>query len=166
MTIISLDRMGADGRPGQWTAPGRGGGQVDGLRAVRTDRRLADRAAPSDCGMDLLGVRAVMAFVSDPRAAAAWWSAVTGVRPGRAGDFTWLVLPGPVELAFHPADDERNPRGGSPVIYWAVGDLDDSRRSLLAAGAVAHRGPLEIAPGRRICQLQDPFGTVFGLDGP
>jgi len=28
-----------------------------------------------------------------------------------------------------------------------------------------HRGPLRIGPERQICQLMDPFGNVFGLDG-
>ncbi|HEX2073361.1 MAG TPA: hypothetical protein VHF92_06215 [Geodermatophilus sp.] len=81
-------------------------------------------------------------------------------------NFAWLDLPGGVELAFHPPDDERNPRGGSPVVYWSVPDLDAARGMLLTAGAVPHRGPLEIARGRQICQLKDPFGLIIGLDGP
>lgn len=73
---------------------------------------------------------------------------------------------GGVELGFHPADDTRNPRGGSPVVYWAVESVDTTRTALLDRGCTHHRGPLDIDDGRRICQLVDPFGTVFGLDGP
>lgn len=66
---------------------------------------------------------------------------------------------------WHPADDERNPRGGSPVIYWKVGDLAAARERLLAEGRTAHRGPLRVEADREICQLVDPFGTVIGIDG-
>ena len=51
-------------------------------------------------------------------------------------------------------------------MYWAVPNLDATRAALLTAGAVHHRGPLQIAQGRRICQLKDPFGVIVGLDGP
>ncbi|WP_329486739.1 hypothetical protein OG618_08730 [Kitasatospora sp. NBC_01246] len=71
-----------------------------------------------------------------------------------------------VEVGFHPADDERNRRGASPVVHWGVDDLDQVRERLLAAGCAHHRGPLTIAPGRRIAQLRDPFGTVVGIEGP
>ncbi|WP_197078931.1 VOC family protein [Dermacoccus sp. PE3] len=48
----------------------------------------------------------------------------------------------------------------------ATGDLRTHREALLDAGAEHHRGPLTIGGGRSICQLVDPFGGVFGLDGP
>ncbi|WP_245205794.1 VOC family protein [Kitasatospora sp. RG8] len=79
--------------------------------------------------------------------------------------YAWVERGG-VELGFHPADDERNPRGGSPIVYWSVDDVDQVRERLLAAGCSHHRGPLRIEPGRRIAQLIDPFGTVIGIDGP
>ena len=116
--------------------------------------------------MQLLSVRAVMAFVTAPLEAAAWWSSLTQVPVQQAGEFAWLDLPGGTELGFHPADGERNPLNGNPVVYWAVPDLDATRRALLTAGAVHHRGPFQIAQGRRICQLKDPFGVIVGLDGP
>lgn len=116
------------------------------------------------------GVRAVMVFADDPAASAEWWAEVLGVAAhvevSEHGDvFAWLDVAG-VEFGFHPADEARNPRGGSPVVYWAVDDLEAARRRLLAAGCVHHRGPLEVSPGRRIAQVRDPFGTVVGLDGP
>jgi hypothetical protein len=37
---------------------------------------------------------------------------------------------------------------------------------LLVAGCEPWRGPIEIEDGRRICQVRDPSGTVWGLDGP
>lgn len=116
--------------------------------------------------MQLLGVRAVMAFVTAPLEAATWWSSLTQAPVHQASEFAWIELPGGTELGFHPADDEFNPLNGNPVVYWAVSDLDAARAALLTAGAVHHRGPLQIAHGRRICQLKDPFGLIVGLDGP
>ncbi|GAA2255972.1 hypothetical protein GCM10010232_51770 [Streptomyces amakusaensis] len=116
------------------------------------------------------GVRTVMIFADDPEASARWWGGLLDapVRLDVADTgavYAWIETAG-VELGFHPADEARNPRGGSPVVYWGVDDLDRARARLLAAGCAHHRGPLEIAPGRRIAQLRDPFGTVVGVEGP
>ncbi len=101
-----------------------------------------------------------MAFVADPRAAARFWSAALDVplHPELPA-----VDTGDVVLFFHAADAERNPQGGT-VAYFEVARLDELREALLVAGCVAHRGPLELAGGRRICQLRDPFGTIWGLE--
>ena len=116
------------------------------------------------------GIRTVMIFANDPEKSARWWASVLEsdeihleVENGRV--YAWLGVDG-VELGFHSADDTRNPRGGSPVVYWSVDDVTAARQRLLDAGCTHHRGPLEAGPGRIICQLIDPFGTVIGLDGP
>lgn len=115
------------------------------------------------------GVRTVLVFAADPRRSAGWWAEVLDV-PARfdidgESVYAWVDIAG-VELGFHPADPERNPPGASTVPYWGVDDLDVVRDRLLAAGCARHRGPLVVEAGRRICQLTDPFGFVFGLDGP
>jgi predicted enzyme related to lactoylglutathione lyase len=111
-----------------------------------------------------------MVFADDPEVSARWWGETLGAPvkldvAGTGAVYAWIEVAG-VELGFHPADDDRNPRGGSPVVYWQVDDVDQVRERLLAAGCAHHRGPLVIEPGRRIAQVRDPFGTVFGLDGP
>lgn len=112
-------------------------------------------------------IRAVMFFAEAPDEAARWWAAhMAGGAPvdAETGGFWWCDLGG-IEVGFHPADPVRNALGGSPVVYWAVDDLEARRRDLLAAGCTSHRGPLEVTGSRSICQLVDPFGNVFGLDG-
>ena len=113
-------------------------------------------------------IRAVMFFAADPSACCHWWAEHLGNAATthlEAGGFCWFEASG-VEIGFHPADEERNPTGGSPVVYWVTDNVDTRRHELLHAGCSPYRGPLNIEPGRRICQLIDPFGNIFGLDGP
>jgi hypothetical protein len=109
----------------------------------------------------------VMFFVADPERACRWWAEHVG--GGAAceaeGPFWWYEAEG-VEVGFHPADEERNPVGRSPVVYWRVEGLAARRAALIEAGCTPHRGPLVVGPDRQICQLVDPFGNCFGLDGP
>jgi predicted enzyme related to lactoylglutathione lyase len=115
------------------------------------------------------GIRTIMVFVDDPEVAACWWGRVLDAEVQLDIDgesvYAWLDING-LELGFHLVSPNNNPHGGSTVPYWTVEDLDTERKRLLEAGCTHHRGPLDVEPGRRICQLVDPFGTVFGLDGP
>ena len=108
-----------------------------------------------------------MFFVSDPEPACRWWCehVAPPAEPRRDGPFWWFDSE-ELEVGFHPADPVGNPVGRSPVVYWSVATLDAGLRKLLAAGCSLHRGPLAIGAGRTICQLVDPFGNCFGLDGP
>ena len=118
------------------------------------------------------GIAQIVVFVEKPSAAARFWAEALDA-PKRLEDGGALLDLAFVELFFHPADgeqtlwgEEKNPRGGSTVVYLAVDDLGAARERLLAAGCEPWRGPIEIEDGRRICQVRDPFGTVWGLDGP
>ncbi|WP_217621369.1 VOC family protein [Streptomyces lunaelactis] len=110
-----------------------------------------------------------MVFVDNPEAAARWWGEVldAGIQRDVNGTsvYAWIELDG-IEFGFHPASPKNNPHGGSTVPYWAVENVDTVRKRLLDAGCTHHRGPLDVEPGRRICQLVDPFGTIIGLEGP
>ena len=115
-------------------------------------------------------VRTVMVFVDDPTAAAFWYAPLFGdppvqTLPTEGTHFAWFETDG-IELAFHPTDTELNPGGRSVVAYWSVASVAKARTALLARGATHHRGPIVVDASRSICQLIDPFGTVFGLDGP
>ncbi|SEF54986.1 VOC family protein [Bosea lathyri] len=114
-------------------------------------------------------VRIIMIFVDNPAHAANWWAgffeAEVHLDVNGSNVYAWLEIDG-VELGFHQASAEKNPSGRSTVPYWAVDDLDAQRQLFLDAGCAHLRGPLEISPGRRVCQLTDPFGTAFGLEGP
>ncbi|HEX6701593.1 MAG TPA: VOC family protein [Gaiellaceae bacterium] len=115
-------------------------------------------------------VTANMLFADDTHAVSAWWAEAFGVEqvevePHPQGDFVFFEAAG-VELGFHAADPGKNAVGGSPVVYFSVPSVEAARARLLAEGAAPHRGPLAVSASRSICQLRDPFGNVFGLDGP
>jgi uncharacterized glyoxalase superfamily protein PhnB len=123
-------------------------------------------------GVGIRGVAQVVVFVEDPPAASRFWAEALAA-PQRLADGGALVEPSFAEFYFHPIDqaktpggEDKNPRGSSTVVYLAVDDFDAARDALITAGCLPWRGPLEIENGRRICQLCDPFGTVWGLDGP
>jgi len=108
-----------------------------------------------------------MFFASDPEIVASWWASNLGEDAPvvRDGEF-WYFIVDQIEFGFHPADDDRNPIGASPVIYLSVANLAMTRAHLLKLGCTTHRGPLTINSSRQICQMIDPFGNAFGLDGP
>ncbi|WP_331725895.1 VOC family protein [Streptomyces sp. NBC_00470] len=118
------------------------------------------------------GIATVMIFAEDPEKSARWWAAVLETEVqldinDKNGDvYAWLDVAG-IEFGFHPLDEKHNRRGGSPVPYWSVDHVDEVHQRLLEAGCTHHRGPLDVGDGsgRRIAQLQDPFGNTFGIDG-
>jgi catechol 2,3-dioxygenase-like lactoylglutathione lyase family enzyme len=111
--------------------------------------------------MEPAGIATLMIFVDRPDEAARFWGGVLGAPP--PDDDPQLVPAAGLQLFFHAADPARNPQGGT-VAYLAVADFDGAREELLSAGCGPHRGPLALADGRRICQVRDPFGTVWGLE--
>jgi predicted enzyme related to lactoylglutathione lyase len=113
-------------------------------------------------------IRAVMIFCEVPSDVALWWAELLSVNSGIVNDddgFSWFES-GDTEYGFHPADPERNPLGGSPVVYLATPDLQRAMERAITLGATRHRGPLVDSSDRSIAQFVDPYGNVFGIDGP
>jgi predicted enzyme related to lactoylglutathione lyase len=65
------------------------------------------------------------------------------------------------EVALVPQPDT----SGGPVAYADVEDLDGARARLLGGGATERSAPREVAPGVRVCVLEDADGNAFGLRG-
>jgi predicted enzyme related to lactoylglutathione lyase len=106
-----------------------------------------------------------MFFVSQPSQAATWWARAMDTVAHHDGEYSFVEV-GELEVGFHPNDDGRNPPGSSTVAYFHADDFEQSRTRFLQLGCTMHRGPLDVSATRRIAQLTDPFGNVFGLDGP
>lgn len=113
-------------------------------------------------------VRSVMIFAQEPKVVAYWWADLLECPIGRVSfedGFVGFDV-GDTEFGFHPADATKNPVGGSSVVYLRVEAHAAAIARAESKGALLHRGPLAISASRSIAQLIDPFGNVFGLDGP
>lgn len=109
-----------------------------------------------------------MIFAEEPVAVGSWWADLLDCPRDRVSfddGFVRFTI-GDIEFGFHPIDEEKNPVGRSPVVYLRVEDHSAAIARAESKGAHLHRGPLAIDDSRSIAQLVDPFGNVFGLDGP
>ena len=73
-------------------------------------------------------------------------------------------------MAFHQADCKSPKSTGGSVGYWLVRDLLKASELFVKNGAEIYRGPIVIpcfdqGTAQGICQIKDPFGNVFGLQG-
>ena len=112
----------------------------------------------------LRAVERVVFFVEDVERAVAWYQQVLAGEVDRSGRLPTVVV-GDVQFAFHPADPKTPPGVGGTVPYCGADSFDAVTKTFVDGGAAVYRGPLEIEDGRRICQIKDPFGNVFGLVG-
>jgi predicted enzyme related to lactoylglutathione lyase len=109
-----------------------------------------------------------MFFVDEPKGVAQWWAALVDVPSDsvtHVDSFSFFEVD-ELEIGFHLADPERNPVGGSPVVYLRTEDLSKALARAESLGARRHRGPLTLESFRAIAQMVDPFGNFFGFDGP
>ncbi|HEV7651505.1 MAG TPA: hypothetical protein VGP26_25415 [Actinophytocola sp.] len=114
--------------------------------------------------LELSRVSSVVVFGSDWIAAAHWWSRMCDtpvIRLPRSAS----VMVGTAELVFAPPD-ERNDPGGSPVPYWHAEDFNDTRAELSGWGCVELHRPVATPARNQITQFKDPFGMIFGIEGP
>ena len=109
-----------------------------------------------------------MIFTEEPTVVASWWADLLECPSDHVSyeDGFASFDVGDTEFGFHLSDVRKNPVGGSPVIYLRVEDHSAAVARAESKGARLHRGPLAIDVSRSIAQLVDPFGNVFGLDGP
>jgi predicted enzyme related to lactoylglutathione lyase len=109
-----------------------------------------------------------MIFAEEPKVVATWWADLLncpGDRVSCDDGFVYFDIGG-IEFGFHPFDAGKNPVGGSPVVYLRVEDHAAALARAESKGARLHRGPLVVHASRSIAQLIDPFGNIFGFDGP
>jgi predicted enzyme related to lactoylglutathione lyase len=110
-------------------------------------------------------VHSVMIHVPDIQAACKWYADVLGLEPKYLlPDYPVLRIGG-VEICFHKADAKVSTGKAGTVIYWRVESFEGAVRYILRKGGQLHRGPLPLEDGDAICQIQDPFGNLFGLIG-
>ena len=104
--------------------------------------------------------RSLVVPVSDLDAAKAVYTALLGKPHTDQPYYVGYAADG-FEVGLNPHGDT----GAGPVAFADVGDLDGVRASLLAAGATERSAPREVAPGVRVCVLEDTDGNPIGLRG-
>jgi predicted enzyme related to lactoylglutathione lyase len=98
--------------------------------------------------------------VSDITAAKSVYSALLGAPHTDSPYYVGYKADG-LEVGLTPQAD----RDLGPVAYAAVEDLDAARDKLVAAGAKERVTPKQVAPGMRVCVLEDKDGNPIGLSG-
>ena len=71
-----------------------------------------------------------------------------------------------IQYAHPPPDsrptEERAVLGGSHICF-DVDDIDETHQALVEGGATELNPPVEVAPGRKVCYMQDPDGNWIEL---
>ncbi len=66
----------------------------------------------------------------------------------------------------HPADDKSPKSKGGSVSYLNVDDFKTFVERAKTFDMKIYRGPIKVKEiGRTICQLEDPFGNIIGIEG-
>ena len=109
----------------------------------------------------------LMFIVEEPSAALEWYSRLFDVEPTyiESLDFRFLEVDGFV-VEFLVADSKSQPGVNGQVCYWSVASFESFVETAVGLGARLYRGPIDIEGGRKMAQLRDPFGNVFGVRGP
>ncbi|WP_280401808.1 VOC family protein [Nocardia carnea] len=105
-------------------------------------------------------IRSVVVPVSDLGSAKSIYTALFGAPHTDEAYYVGYSVDG-FEVGLNPHGDVSE----GPVAYSDVEDVDSVRAALLAAGATERSAPREVAPGVRVCVLQDSDGNPIGLRG-
>ena len=104
-------------------------------------------------------IRSLVIPVSDLDAAKAVYTALLGAPHTDQPYYVGYNVDG-FEVSLAPDDV-----AGGPVAYADVENLDETRATLLAAGATERSAPRQVAPEARVCVLADADGNPVGLRG-
>lgn len=113
----------------------------------------------------LLGLDHTRLSVKDLVASKEWYSKALGVSPWLDTENYVEFRTGQSSLALAPVDEKSPFSKGGQVAYWRVHELESGITHFVSQGAKVYRGPLDIDNGEAICQIEDPFGNIFGLIG-
>jgi catechol 2,3-dioxygenase-like lactoylglutathione lyase family enzyme len=105
-------------------------------------------------------IRSLVVPVSDLEAAKAIYTALLGEPHTDQPFYVGFNVEG-FEVGLNPHGDT----SAGPVAFADVDDLDGVRTRLLADGATEGSAPREVAPGVRVCVLEDNDGNPIGLRG-
>ncbi|HWG62946.1 MAG TPA: VOC family protein [Streptosporangiaceae bacterium] len=107
-----------------------------------------------------LAIRSLVVPVSDVDAAKAVYTTLLGAPHTDQPYYVGYNVDG-FEVGLDPHGDT----AAGPVAFADVDDVGGTRERLLAAGATERTAAREVAPGVRVCVLEDADGNPIGLRG-
>ncbi len=109
------------------------------------------------------GLRTLIYWVEDLKAATEWYTKVLGAPPYFNEPFYVGFNVGGYELGLQPADDCELKIGNSSETYWGVKNAQDAYDFLLSCGATSQSAPNNVGGNIIVATVFDPFGNVFGI---
>ena len=105
-------------------------------------------------------------FVDDIKESRDFYSRLFDVKPFEEDEMFCSFKFGNTYFNLHPAD-ERSPKSkGGSVSYLSVDDFEAFVERAKLFNMKRYRGPLYVKEtDRTICQLEDPFGNIIGVEG-
>jgi predicted enzyme related to lactoylglutathione lyase len=109
--------------------------------------------------MTTQGIKTVLHPVSDLTRAKAVYTALLGTEPTADSDY----YVGYDAQGQHIGLVPEARKGGSPVAYWHVTDIEATIAEVTAAGATVREPAKDVGHGRLVATVTDPDGNVLGL---
>ena len=107
-------------------------------------------------------LRTVIYYVPDLQAAKAWYSKLTGVQPYFDEAFYVGFDFNSCELGLHP-QDETITIGNQTISHWAVDEIENCVKKLVAEGATVLEDTSDVGGGLKVATVIDPWGNAVGL---
>jgi len=108
------------------------------------------------------GLRTAIYKVSDLEKAKNWYADVLNTEPYFDEPFYVGFNVGGFELGLDP-DAADLIVGNNLLVYWGVGNTEETFKELLKKGAKAHSEPRNVGGEIVVASVFDPFGNIFGI---
>lgn len=110
-----------------------------------------------------LEAQEVLFFVEDLLTAKRWMSELLGIDPHFDDPNYVTFCVGHMVVGIHPSDQKGHSGPGGQVVYWRTADLSKAIDHFRSHGCTLYRGPILGVDKVEVCQMQDPFGNLWGL---
>lgn len=112
------------------------------------------------------GIITSLMFVDNIKESRNFYCGLFDVEPFEEDEIFCSFKFGNTYFNLHLADDQSPKSKGGSVCYFHVDDFLKFIERAKSFDMKMYRGPLEVNEiGRTICQLEDPFGNVIGIEG-
>jgi predicted enzyme related to lactoylglutathione lyase len=107
------------------------------------------------------GISTFIFPVKDVTGAKALYSKLLGIAPYVDEPYYVGFRAGDQEIGLDPNGHKQGMTG--PIAYWDVSDIEESRQTLLDAGAQVQQPVKDVGGGKLIVSVKDADGNILGL---